>query len=64
MKTLQDVMMVFHESAAECPGMIVSDDTGKLWCIECGKTVGQLYPDILEQILDLMDAAQKTSSPR
>ena len=62
MKTLQDVMVVFHNSAADCQGMIVSDDTGKLWCIECGQTVGQLYPDILEQILDVI-ARQKTSSP-
>jgi hypothetical protein len=57
-------MIVLHDSVADCQGIIVSDDTGKLWCIKCGQTVGQLYPNILEQILDVIDAGQKASSPR
>jgi hypothetical protein len=62
MKTLQDVAMVFHDSAPDCQGMIVSDNTGKLWCVECGQTVGQLYPNILKQILDVIDAGKKAPS--
>jgi hypothetical protein len=62
MKTLQDVMMVFHDSAADCSGLIVSDDTGRLWCVECNQTVGQLFPNILEQILDVIDAGKRAPS--
>jgi hypothetical protein len=49
---LEDVALIFHEP--DCPGVITSDDTGKLRCAECGRQVGQLEPAVLADLLGLL----------
>lgn len=54
MTHLEDVVLIFHEP--DCPGLITSDDTGKLRCQECGREVGQVEPAVFALMLDLMRA--------
>jgi hypothetical protein len=49
---LQEQVRIFHEP--DCPAMILSDETGKLTCAECGKTVGHVEPAILDQLISLV----------
>jgi hypothetical protein len=59
MKALQDVLMVFHESA-DCPGIITSNEAGCLVCAECGQTVGVVDPRVLKGIVELVDGIQQS----
>jgi hypothetical protein len=50
---LEDVVLIFHH-AADCPGLITSDETGKLSCQECGQS-WQLWPEVMKDILGWPD---------
>ncbi len=54
---LEDAVRIFHDSVAECPGIIVSDDAGLLKCAECGAVVGQ-FTDmrVLADLVELLAA--------
>lgn len=50
---LQDVVLVFHEP--DCPGLIVSDDNGRLACSECAESVGKVDPRVLSQLIAVLE---------
>ena len=54
---LQDLMMIFHDSA-DCPGIITSDETGRLTCAECGQNV-EKDPGVLAEIEIMPDPTRE-----
>ena len=50
---LEDVVRIFHKSE-DCPGMILSDDTGELRCAECGQSVGKVDSLVLRDLISLL----------